>query len=266
MRRLVCVLCVLSLLVLTSAVAQAGTISLGADRDLGVMGPGLSGTSPLNFGLAPTMWFGQAATYWDRGSSLLSFDVSGLAAGPIHAITLRMHVNLYDNNLGGPDPIDASVHAILASNKDWVEGSSSAGATQSGACLNWKDSSPAGDVAWASGGDFGSSDYSATVLANRSLGAADVDTYVDFTFSGTTTELTSLIDGWWTDNAGLVIRPLFTGVGTTAVVWDSSECAVAAYAPQLLVSGTNIVPEPSAIVLLISGLVGLLAYAWRKRK
>ena len=29
---------------------------------------------------------------------------------------------------------------------------------------------------------------------------------------------------------------------------------------------SNLVPEPTALVLLATGLIGLLAYAWRKRK
>ena len=36
------------------------------------------------------------------------------------------------------------------------------------------------------------------------------------------------------------------------------------------VGGTNyvqvVVPEPSTLALLVSGLIGLLCYAWRKRK
>ena len=31
-------------------------------------------------------------------------------------------------------------------------------------------------------------------------------------------------------------------------------------------SSTATVPEPSAIVLVVTGLIGLLAYAWRKRR
>ena len=31
-------------------------------------------------------------------------------------------------------------------------------------------------------------------------------------------------------------------------------------------SGITVVPEPSSVVLLLAGLMGLLAYGWRKRK
>jgi hypothetical protein len=33
-----------------------------------------------------------------------------------------------------------------------------------------------------------------------------------------------------------------------------------------LVATTNAVPEPGTIVLLITGMLGLVCYAWRKRK
>ena len=51
---------------------------------------------------------------------------------------------------------------------------------------------------------------------------------------------------------GLALSDYVSGVGNTAQCDDFS-----------LTVGT--VPEPSTIVLLSSGLLGLLAYAWRKR-
>jgi hypothetical protein len=42
----------------------------------------------------------------------------------------------------------------------------------------------------------------------------------------------------------------------------------ASMSSSVVVAGMNVstVPEPSALVLLAAGLIGLLAYAWRKRK
>ena len=38
------------------------------------------------------------------------------------------------------------------------------------------------------------------------------------------------------------------------------------YMPAVIMAKAAPVPEPSAVVLAVGGLSGLLAYAWRKRK
>jgi hypothetical protein len=40
----------------------------------------------------------------------------------------------------------------------------------------------------------------------------------------------------------------------------------AAGAALLAAHGINVVPEPGTLALLAAGLMGLVAYAWRKRK
>ena len=268
-----CLACVLSLLVLTSAVAQADTVSLSADRDnsLYAAGDGSGGDwTGTNFGASVILKVGQVPPYYETSSPILSFDVNALSAGTVDSITLRLHVDSYYTDGTGPATLNPSVHAILASNKGWVEGTggdSGIGDTQNGSCHKWLDSTPTGNVDWASGGPFGSSDYSATVLATRSLAASDNGTYVDFNFSGTGAALTSLVDGWRTDNGGLLVWTGSTGAGITVATFDSKEGLTAAYAPELILTGSiTMVPEPSSFMLLACGLIGLLAYAWRKLK
>ena len=113
-------------------------------------------------------------------------------------------------------------------------------------------------MATSTGSFNGSKPYSPPCWPTRAVGAADVGTNVDFTFAGTPAELTSLINAWRTNNADLAVSATST-TGLIVMRFDSRETA---FAPQLLV---DLVPEPGAIVLLASGLIGLLAYAWRKR-
>ena len=60
----------------------------------------------------------------------------------------------------------------------------------------------------------------------------------------------------------------FSGIadGTGGFVFYISENPATGSGSQLYGLQIATIPEPSAIVLLVTGLVGLLAYAWRKRK
>jgi hypothetical protein len=256
------------LLVLTSAVAQADTISLSADRDTYLMGAGGAGLTGYNYGDSVDLSIGRANGIFDTLTALLSFDVRSVPVGTtVETLKLRLHSSSWVDS-AAVGALTINVNAMLASNKDWVAGTGATdvGALRAGSCFDWKDSSgtelePVG-VKWASGGQFGSSDYDATVLSTRSVGAANVGGFVDFTIAGTPTQLTSLINGWRTDNAGLVLSSPSTA-GVILMRFGASEIGTAAYAPQLVI---NEVPEPASCVLVAAGVIGLLAYAWRNRK
>jgi hypothetical protein len=78
------------------------------------------------------------------------------------------------------------------------------------------------------------------------------------------TETTALAASGFAGGTDLYVR--FTaqqGPGETAYLFQTNSAATA----NLVVTGTvTATPEPSAIVLIGTGLFGLLAYAWRKRK
>ena len=97
--------------------------------------------------------------------------------------------------------------------------------------------------------------------------------------ASTATNATVSIDAttttWKTVSAAPVINTLLVigGAGTPDLskiygggfrVLDTNTAAYMPYLTTLTFQGA--VPEPSTIVLLVTGLVGLLAYAWRKRK
>jgi hypothetical protein len=44
------------------------------------------------------------------------------------------------------------------------------------------------------------------------------------------------------------------------------DLSTGAYMDNIRVTATSPVPEPSTLVLLSTGLIGLVAYAWRKRR
>jgi hypothetical protein len=87
-----------------------------------------------------------------------------------------------------------------------------------------------------------------------------------------------LKNGLLTDNATFSVdystsAPVFLGVASTDVSWkidhvDFNVVSTTNCQPifSTVTFGTQNVPEPSTIILLGMGLLGLLAYAWRKRK
>jgi hypothetical protein len=84
---------------------------------------------------------------------------------------------------------------------------------------------------------------------------ANRDLYTDI-------DITQWVQSWLnnpTSNYGLSLRSTIENVAGSATFWDG---AYGVTSPQLIIT----VPEPSAIMLLSLGLMGILAHVWRKRK
>lgn len=85
---------------------------------------------------------------------------------------------------------------------------------------------------------------------NFNKGANAVSIYVDQTLKGTV-DLTTFASGIYQTYSS-------NAVGTGGVAW-----------PPLMLDNFqvgNAIPEPTSFLMMITGLIGLLAYAWRKRK
>jgi hypothetical protein len=77
-------------------------------------------------------------------------------------------------------------------------------------------------------------------------------------------EVDATVGGTWTVSIDGVTSGSMGMKGDNIAALDIEPSS--ANATQFYVDGPNIVPEPSTLMLLVTGLVGLLAYAWRKRK
>jgi hypothetical protein len=254
---------------------------------------------------APYRHNNEGAEFWfpigDWGfdcRTILRFDVrslGGLANLQVNSITLKLFSTgfvpeqPFASGLDNITPVHPEVHAISAANRGWVEGTGNGynfvpwqtcyeakqtGATAGSVAVSW-----AGSPGLTTAGV----DYDSTVLATRSLLRDDLQTMgteIVFTFAGNSAQLTGLINAWLSDNytlsranPGLVIfdssagnlrRANFFSLQCTNPPWQDVSPYPAAYQPQLVVSYTH-APEPGALTLLGTGLVGALAHAWRKR-
>ena len=61
-------------------------------------------------------------------------------------------------------------------------------------------------------------------------------------------------------------RAYLTGSITEFRIYNHGSKMAAQFAADYAAGANTLIPEPATIVLLITGLIGLLAYAWRKRK
>jgi len=263
--------------------ASAALITLNSNRDLSVHATAfVQGGQQLNDANLGNSIVLQVGTAGGGGTanevrSLVSFDESLIPAyGSINSVTLRMYFRSTDSFITGATPFGVQVHAISAANADWVEGTGTgSGGPADNIGSTWNRKNEVGLINWAGG--TGSTltgglrtagvDYQVTNLASYNFNALPADgTPIDFVFSGSSAQLTNLINSWDSANGGFLMfhNNVATLGGNVRVFFYSAENANPLLQPQLLVDySLPPAPEPSSIVLL--GL-GMLLLAKRRRR
>jgi hypothetical protein len=297
--------------------AAVATFTPTADASIGSLTSWPSGP-----GATPLYWNNEGALYWTMCGQIGPFDsrwggvgmdtrciqrydvsaLGGILNLRVDSITLRLYsvgADSFWNDAGAT--LHPEIHPITAANRDWEEGIGDPthggdglvvdpGKNSWGAKSTGLDQlgNPYAIAPWAGSPGLSTPgvDYDATLMASRSLTKADIQTNgapVDFTFSGSSEQLTDLINSWLVDNYVLhrnnpgllyfnpVPDPYAPGLNqrfmfysrhpwTTENSWPAPQPG---WVPQLIVD-YSVVPEPGTIILLAFGLFGLSAFAWRK--
>ncbi|MCD4825592.1 MAG: DNRLRE domain-containing protein [Phycisphaerae bacterium] len=173
-------------------------------------------------------------------TTLLRFDLTSLAGKTITSAKLKLRAYTTTHTA-----TDISLHAIVAANKDWVEGTTASGTQAGSSCWSHAQYSTS---AWAGGsngcGVVGTDCGTAidTVPTAPASGAVDEWDITDAT-------TIALMNTWITshdDNAGFVLK-----CATGWAAYRSSEYGTVSARPELEITYT---PEPATMTLLLLGL------------
>ena len=162
----------------------------------------------------------------------LDFTAAGTAATTDKVVRISMDINMFSGS--SSNPLDGMVMYNYNGGYDW----------------QWKMQKDGTFGYWDTGSHY-------TVLGTYSTDTwVDVEMLADYA----TKTFTLTVDGTTCPNL-LFYAPganqesrIIMGPATITSLYGWDDMVI------------DVVPEPSSVALLISGLVGLLAYAWRKRK
>ena len=258
--------------------AQADTVTLNPSGD-NVLYNANGGGVNNNFGqaeyplnLTPRAYYVQFGTYGSGlvnvTNSILSFNLNDPAfqPDPGYALTIDSATLKFNQFYFSYSPGTVRIYQLL---HDFVEGTgSNVQALPGESCWNWlaypgpgDPADPAG-IAWNTPGGYGvGTDHGSTLLASYS-GPSASSGWKTFT---STADFKALVQ----DTVGSTLNLWGNGTaddGTSQFIFKSYS-KESNYKPQLIIEyHFEVIPEPGALALLATGLIGLLCYAWRKRK
>lgn len=229
--------------------AQADTVNLASAADAKMINTDYVNTnfgSDGDWGLAVYNFNGL------RQWSVLKFDLSGLPSGAnISNAVLKLTIGHADET--GAYLTEATNVGVYRSTQGW---------TESGVTWNMYD----GANSWTNAGGDAVGTTGVQLTSPYATASVSDTTAVGTVFSFSSANMTELVKGWaagTTANHGFELASTDTGSQYDAY-FASKEHATASYRPVLEV--TYAVPEPMSLVMLGPCVLGLLAYAWRKRR
>jgi hypothetical protein len=241
-----------------AVLAPADPYTLAPNADAAVAGRS-GGPSDRAIGADIHMVVGQEddVNTTDWSEAMVRFDLSGIGSASSSG-TFTLTPYLY---VGAAAGHVLSIYAMPDTNADWVEGvglGNSGTIEDPGACWHRKAGGFSTPTAWVGGSpeyNMGSS------VASHTITSGDVASPSALTFTIPQATLTAACASGrisfliQSDNKGIIPQ-----IDARFYTKENGSGA-----PSLAFTGSP-VPEPSTIALLATGLIGLLAYAWRKRK
>lgn len=249
MLKLKCVALVAVALAIFAGIASADTLPFTAD----VEASGISWQPARTVTI--TDYTGEAGSVFSGGvlynaRAAYHFDLTALPSySAINSVTLALTRNTFA--AGGNTAASMGVYRIADTYAGWA------------GTATWANS--ATGTPWNGGATMGTISAGSAVASTSVDPAAAAGTKFQWTITGA--NASALVNDWKTGtNSGLIIAaPDSTGPDSRTGFYMRT-FGTESYRPTLIVDYTIPTPEPSTLVLTGIGLLGLLAYAWRRQK